>query len=99
MDKNGRIENLNYLRSSGGAAGVPKVEVTIVQQVAKGPLPELLEPVVLVDNKVPVPEVRIALAIQRVITNKFFQKEKSFLQKYGLYLAPLLILFLMSGGN
>lgn len=58
LDKAGAIENLNYLRSPGGIAGTPEVEVTIVQEVSKGPVPELLQPIRLVDNKVPEEEVR-----------------------------------------
>lgn len=54
LNKAGDIENLNYLRTSGGIAGdIAEVEVTIVQEVGKGPVPDLLEPIKLVDGQIP----------------------------------------------
>lgn len=53
LDKSGDVENLNYLRSAGGSAGDAEVEVKIVQSIERGPVPELLEPIKLVDGQVP----------------------------------------------
>lgn len=59
LDKSGDVENLNYLRSAGGSFGEPEVEITIVQNIEKGPVPELLEPIKLVDGQVPEEEVSL----------------------------------------
>lgn len=58
LDQHGDVENLSYLRSEGQAKEAT-VEVKIVQSIPKGPVPELLQPIKLVDGQVPVPEVSI----------------------------------------
>jgi hypothetical protein len=58
------------------------VQVTMLKNVGKGPLPQVKRPIALVDNVVRVPE-----------------QPKSFLQKYWMYIVPVLLMFLLSGGT
>lgn len=104
MNDKGGVLNLDYV-GTPGTHGDGEIQVSVISQIPKGPIPQLQKPIVLVDNKVPEPEVCFILVfavLLRLKANFFFfflQVEKSFLQKYGWYFAPILILILMGGGG
>jgi hypothetical protein len=74
------LVNLDYVPSVGDDEVVN--DEVVIAGIQRGPLPDLKEPLKLVDNKIPEPPV-----------------EKSLLQKYWIYLVPLVLMLVVSGGS
>lgn len=56
LNDKGTVLNLDYI-GTPGTHGEGNIQVSIVSQISKGPVPDLQKPIILVDNKIPEPEV------------------------------------------